>query len=425
MNPLSIAAWAAALFLGATLFSHTVALRLLMLLLGLALVVWQLVRARIAARDAGVQALPPLLVPILLWSAWAGLSVLWSQEPGRSQKEFQNEVVYVFIGYWLCFVAAQAQGARRVFGIVLGGAGVLACLLGIYVYFAPDAPPWLARMSSGPGDQSSAMLTLMPCALMAIWLARDATTPRMLQRALWVLPPLILVAAYVTLNRIVWVGFALELGVIAALILARPEFDAIRRAKRTRLVSVAIVAAVVGGVALVMIQIEEKRVELNPITDVGVDPRLAIWASAVSTIKQNPLTGLGFGRGIDRKTVRKELGKPEIWHSQYWHAHNLVLETGVGSGVPGALLLLLLIGATAYKGWRLARDTNAEAAAYGIALVAIVAGMFVRNMVDAQLARQNALLYWGLVGALLAFGTVRSASKLNSTLRGDLRQPTR
>ncbi len=419
MNPLSIAAWAAALFLGATLFSHTVALRLLMLLLGLALVVWQLVRSRIAAREAGVQALPPLLVPIILWSAWAGLSVLWSQEPARSQKEFQNEVVYVFLGYWLCFVAAQAQGARRVFGVMLGGAGVLACLLGIYVYFVPAAPSWLARMASGPGDQSSAMLTLMPCALMAIWLARMEAAPRLLRLALWTLPPLILVAAYVTLNRIVWVGFAIELGVIAALILSRPEFETIRRARRTGLVSAAIVAAVVGGVALVMIQIEEKRVELNPHI-VRNGPRPAIWASAVGTIKQNPIMGLGFGRGIDRKTSRAEFGNPQIWH-----AHNLLLEAAVGSGVPGAALLLLLIGLTAYRGWRLAQDKNAEAAAYGIALVAIVAGMFLRNLVDAQLARQNALLYWGLVGALLAFGIVRSASKLNSTLRGDLRQPMR
>ena len=208
MNPLSIAAWAAALFLAATLFSHSIALRLLSLLFGLALVVTELLRAKLARRDAGAQALPPLLVPILLWSAWAGLSVLWSQEPGRSQKEFQNEVVYVFLGYWLCYVAMQTQAARRVLGIMLGSAGALACLLGIYVYLAPAAPPWIARMASGPGDQSSAMLTLMPCALLAIWLARTEAAPRTLQLVLWALPPLILVAAYVTLNRIVWVGFA-------------------------------------------------------------------------------------------------------------------------------------------------------------------------------------------------------------------------
>ena len=135
LNPLSIAAWVAGLFLASTLFPHSVALRLSLLLLGLVLIVTELVRAQISGRDPGVRALPPLLVPILLWSAWAGLSVLWSQEPERSQKEFRNEVVYAFLGYWLCFVAVQAQGARRAFGIALGAGGVLACIVGIYVFF--------------------------------------------------------------------------------------------------------------------------------------------------------------------------------------------------------------------------------------------------------------------------------------------------
>ncbi len=410
MNPLSLAVWAAALFLAATLFSHSVALRLLSLLLGLALVIAELVRAKLARRDAGVQALPPLLVPILLWAAWAGLSVLWSQEPARSQKEFQNEVVYVFLGFWLCYVAAQAQSARRVMGIVLGATGVLACVVGIYVYLAPVAPPWLSRLASGPGDQSSAMLTLMPCALLAIWLARNEAWPRSHRLALWTLPPLILIAAYVTLNRTVWIGFAVEFCVIAALLMLRPEFGPVLRPWRAKALAGLVATVVGGGVALAMVQVQEKRLEQVPGLVLAKDPRPEIWGTAVGIIKERPLTGLGFGRGIARQTLVEELGV-----GQFWHAHNLVLESAIGSGIPGAALLLLLIGMTAYQGWRLAQGKNAGAAAYGIALVAVVAGMLVRNLTDAQLVRQNALLYWGLVGALLAFGTVRRASKLNST----------
>ena len=99
MNPLSAAAWVAALFLAANLFPHTVALRLTLLALGLALVVFELARAKLAKRPSNVQALPPLLVPILLWTAWAALSILWSVEPDRSMKEYKNEVVYVFLAY--------------------------------------------------------------------------------------------------------------------------------------------------------------------------------------------------------------------------------------------------------------------------------------------------------------------------------------
>ncbi len=74
----------------------------------------------------------------------------------------------------------------------------------------------------------------------------------------------------------------------------------------------------------------------------------------------------------------------------------------------GAVLLLLLIGATAYKGWGLARNPNSAVATYGAALVAVVAGMFVRNMTDTLLVRQNALLYWGIAALLLGLGAAAS-----------------
>ena len=97
MKPLNLAAWCAALFLAANLFPHTVALRLSMLALGLALAAFALVRVKITHQPFRVKALPPLLVPILLWAAWAALSVTWSVEPDRSIKEFKNEVIIFLI----------------------------------------------------------------------------------------------------------------------------------------------------------------------------------------------------------------------------------------------------------------------------------------------------------------------------------------
>ena len=403
MNPLSAAAWAAALFLAANLFPHSIALRLTMLALGLALVAFELARAKLAGRPAGVQALPPLLFPILLWAAWAALSILWSVEPERSMKEFKNEVVYVFLGYWLCWVAAQAPGARRAFGTVLGAGAVLTCAVGLYGYVVPAGHAWLMRLASGPGDQSSALLTLMPCAQIAIWLAREEHAPRALQRALWALPLLFLAAAYATLNRTVWIGFAVELVVMGVLLLPRPEFSPLLKLGRARLLAGLLAAAFVGGVVLVGIQVQEERVAMSPGAAVERDPRMEIWAVAIDTIKDHPVTGLGFGRGIDRRSLTEELG-----NRQYWHAHNLILEAAVETGLLGAALLLLLICAAAYRGWRLARSADAPAAAYGTALVVVVAGMFLRNMTDTLLVRQNALLFWGVGALLLGLGAAAS-----------------
>ena len=285
---------------------------------------------------------------------------------------------------------------------MLGTGAVLTCFIGLYGYLSPVNHAWIERLTSGPGDQSSALLTLMPLVLVAIWLARAEKASRALQRTLWVLPLLVLAAAYATLNRTVWLGFAMELIVMAVLLLPRPEFKPLLTRGRAKLLAGLIAVAIVGGVALVMMQVLEKRGNVSLETTVASDPRMQIWVAAVDTIKERPVTGLGFGRGIDRQSLNEELGNP-----LFWHAHNLVLETAVDTGLIGAALLLLLIGMTAHKAFRQARHEVTQPAACGTALVAIVAGMIMRNMTDTLLVRQNALLYWGVAALLLGLATVR------------------
>ena len=71
-------------------------------------------------------------------------------------------------------------------------------------------------------------------------------------------------------------------------------------------------------------------------------------------------------------------------------------------GIPGLLLLLLLLGATLQEGWRMARAPDDLSVACGLAVIGIVAGMMIRNMTDTLWVRQNALLYWGVLGILFA-----------------------
>jgi O-antigen ligase len=73
----------------------------------------------------------------------------------------------------------------------------------------------------------------------------------------------------------------------------------------------------------------------------------------------------------------------------------------VQTGLPGMLLFIALLAAIARAGWRLAVGGDEAAAACGIALLGVLAGMLVRNMTDTLLVRQNALLFWGVTGALL------------------------
>ena len=129
VSPGSLAAWCAALFLGSTLFSHTVAFRLIAGSLAGVLCIVALARER-----SGVSPLPPVWLPFLLWAAWSAASLAWSVEPERSEKELRNEVIYTGIALWTCYVAAQMRNAGRIILTASAAAASLLCGLALYHY---------------------------------------------------------------------------------------------------------------------------------------------------------------------------------------------------------------------------------------------------------------------------------------------------
>jgi O-antigen ligase len=225
----------------------------------------------------------------------------------------------------------------------------------------------------------------------------------MLVGALAALAVLMVASAYTTLNRTVWLGFTVQFFLLG--------FLTLWRAGAKRLAAVAATAVAVGCSAMVLaIQAERQGVSARSFDE---DPRLALWPKVAEFVEAQPLTGYGFGRGLLGGALQEELHQVD----QYlWHAHNIFLEVLIQLGVPGAVLLLLLLGAIVREGWRAARDLDEAGAACGIALLAIVAGMLVRNMTDTLLVRQNALLFWGAVGLLL--GTALRTQPADAVPRG-------
>ena len=71
MNALTAAAWCAAIFLAADLFSHTVALRLIALGVGVVSIVVVLLDERLRKKPPSFDPVPPLWIPFALWGAWA------------------------------------------------------------------------------------------------------------------------------------------------------------------------------------------------------------------------------------------------------------------------------------------------------------------------------------------------------------------
>jgi O-antigen ligase len=411
MNLLTAVACLAAAFLSASLFSHTVALRLTLLLVGTTL-------AAVAAwrNRSDIRALPPIWLPFLLWAAWAALSVVWSVEPERTLKELRNEIWYAALALWMCFVGAQAAHAWRIF-MPLVGASAAAVIAIALREFSIGPERYLTGLHGGPGHHSSALLTLMPCVLMTAWYGWRAGWSLRAQLPSWMMALLILVSAYFTLNRTVWVGLALQFFLVCVFVLLRHRASAgPPKAARARLAVGALVVAIVAGTAIALSAVQAKRGGGSLMQDT----RFALWPEIVERIGERPFTGYGFGRGLLRAPLQAEFRELDAF---LWHAHNIFLEALLQLGVPGLALLLLLLGAILRAGWRAARDASDLRAACGMALIAVVAGMLVRNMTDTLFVRQNALLFWGVVGVLLAWsipvysGTQRRSCSRTATGR--------
>jgi O-antigen ligase len=385
----------AALFLSATLFTHTVALRLALLLLGAALA------AVVAWRNrADTRLLPPIWLAFLLWAGWAWISVVWSIEPERTLKELRNEIVYAGLALWVCFIAAQAANAARVIIPVVGTAAAAVMAIGLRD-FSISWERYLGGLHGGPGDHSSALLTLAPCIAMTLWYGWRAGWRLTMQLPAWILVPLVLASAYCTLNRTVWIGLGVEILLIGALVRLRQRASPRKQwSARARVASGLAAVAIVGGIAITLDEIQARRESVGG-TSLAGDHRLLLWPEIFELIHDRPLTGYGFGRGLLRKPLRAQFGTLD---GQLWHAHNTFLEQLIQLGVPGLVLFLLLLAAILREGWGTSLESSDFRAACGIALTAVVTGMLVRNMTDTLFVRQNALLFWGVAGTLLAWG---------------------
>lgn len=212
------------------------------------------------------------------------------------------------------------------------------------------------------------------------------------------LAALLFASAYTTLNRTIWLGFAIQLLLLGAMLVMR---SGARPSLRNRAVTLALAVGVVAGCGAAILSIQSDREALGVVRGFEQDARLALWPAISERIGERPLTGYGFGRGMLREALQAEF---KAFDMHLWHAHNLFLEALLQLGIPGLLLLFLLLGATVREGWRLTRTADDAAAACGIALLGVVTGMLARNMTDFLLIRQNALLFWGVVGVLMAIG---------------------
>jgi O-antigen ligase len=364
-------------------FPHTVALRLVCLVLAFVIAVasW---------RRSGAPAVP-CKTAIALWALVSLLSLAWAVDPAYSLSEIKNEIGYTMMAFLAFFVFTRSVSALRAELAALAAGAAVLCAWAIAAYLLTGG--WDdAAGHGGVGNFAAYAVSVLPA--LAV-LAAGSRASRVAAGAVFVL---LAAASVLSAQRILWPVLAVQ--ILIALWLAKRNRLLQLPARTLALLAVA-VAAFAGSSVLLTQSMRYQSARPPAAEMVDSDARWMSWPRVAGSILEHPWTGAGFGRRAMTKAYHDLVPAD---HPLFWHAHNTVLNYGLGMGLPGMAVLLLLFACLAREYWRFLRHPDPTVKALGVAGAMLLVGVLLRNQVNDFFVRDMALLFWALNGAFLGLG---------------------
>jgi O-antigen ligase len=357
----------------------------------------------------------PLVVPIALWAAWTFAAVLWSAYPRVSLHAWLDEVLYplmVFWGFWL--FASRVERARYVAFSCLAACVSLALISAIYWgQLQPPTPETFPlRFYARVGHTSTLALFAIPVFLGLMVHGKTR----------WFGIAGVLLALFVglaSLNRFFWPAVVVTLCVaLVPVFRHRPRRALILLAILligactallffSRFVSASTPAPAPGSepVAVVLSEVPQRLLAFDQ--KMHTDTRPMLWAFYGKHALHHPWLGVGFGKPLPGMVLRPQMPAALIAAEPLapTHAHDMLLNTWLQTGVLGVVLQIVLLASLACRYWKLRRVDEWLAAA-GLALVI---GMVVKNVMDDFMWKTTMLAFWAFAGLLLGVGTRESS----------------
>ncbi len=382
----SLAAWLAlAVLLSVLPVGETIALRNVALLALLGLSGWALWTRRLRLYR-------PLLGPWLVYAGVALASLSYAVSPLYSLAEIRVEIVYPLLLFWVAasLLGSAAAWQRLLALLALVATFLIAFCLTTAIIGGSTKDGLIGTIFTGVGNFSTYLVTVAPLLALCAWQQwRSGQRPTGLALALLLV--LATAAMYVTLNRQGFVALAVQLLVLVACLLWRGL------SRRTATVA-ALALLLLAALGWLLLNQFERRLGLaggGLLHMLQSDPRWPLWQFAADCIQARPWTGGGFGLQSFR------LAYPDFAPgTMLWHAHNMFLNKGIQMGWPGMLAFLMLLLALPWQFVRQLRR-RPEVAAVAIAGLAMLVGVYLKNMTDDFFMRGDAQLFWLLAGAML------------------------
>lgn len=334
--------------------------------------------------------------PIIPWLIWASLSYFWSSQPAATLSHLKHDLwipVAAFLGGYLVFryrcrsevlLGAVAAGTFSNTGLTVLGApsalwpsesaSYLFSTVGYAstyaLYFVALALPW-AVLSPRNSDRYWAIAILSLNGMTAI-----LTHNRMF-----------FLAAAVLLLGLVWsarkaVGRTIVIGVVGLTLAVGIGFALVNESKTERVTAG-------GGVASGLAHIAQNEI------------RYQIWLRWLNIVRTDWEHGKGFGREIPGQQLDREaqetLNKLDPFATM--HSHNLFIGALAELGVPGLLLLLILLGSFA---WQFFFSLPARRLVSTSGLL-MIGALVLKNQTDLFMLYGPAVLAYGSIGILLGW----------------------
>lgn len=336
----------------------------------------------------------PLKIPFAVWLAVAGLSLVYAVNPKYSLGEIKTELLYSLLVFFVFFTQTRSAREWNMWVGAIAASLLALSLTNIWLWYSTANAISARYFYNGVGAYTTYLITVLPFVIFFLFKIPVRGVRRALLRSS---PLLLLVPAYVTMNRTVWVVVAVLMLTLVSLLIFGSRSRTPKRAVVT-----ALALFFLASMYFFYTSLERRVTQPEALIDstLASDPRPALWRFVVSEIAARPVQGIGFGQYSFAYAYPQWREK----NSLLTHTHNVFLDAGIQMGVPGISAMLFMFGAVLLEYWRLYRSNHGLAQWLGACGIAMVAAVLVRNMTDDFFRRDLALLFWALVGASLGYG---------------------
>ncbi len=354
----------------------------------------------------------PFRSAVLVYSTVLAASLMTSWQPVLSLK-FIFWVVLIPLLVFQCMSQASDPVSRLHRNIIVMTTLALSCLVIIMAHAGADLQVaghghW--RIYAGTGLVSTFLILATPLLVATALVERGRvrySAGIALLISAW--------AAFLTTNRAFWLAW---LGIMAWMLL---PYIWHRVAWRKWLVMGVVIMGVL-AIGVIAHQ-TQARSGTSVVQAAQADLRPQIWHYWLNQIPSSPWLGHGYGKRVQQSYFLKEQGLPKMPKNcsplqcvMGSHAHNILIDTTVQTGVLGLLAWVYLLWSV--MGYQAAFGYHQAAQVYVRAGQALVLAMIIKNFTDDFMDFEGSLMFWVYWGVLWARSRAWSGESVAGLVHG-------